>query len=102
MGAAVTAAAGSAVAGTAAAGLAAAGTEAAAREVAAAAAKARVRLGAAAATAPGGERVPEHCPISVLQAHGGGAIPRLALWTIDRFVRFSSEPLDDSWNYPAT
>ena len=40
-------------------------------------------------TAPGGERVPEHCPISILQAHGGGAIPRLALWT-KRFVRLLS------------
>jgi hypothetical protein len=36
-------------------------------------------------------RAAEHCPISILQAHGGGAIPRLALWTIDRFVRFLSE-----------
>jgi len=40
-------------------------------------------------TAPGGGRVPEHCPISILQAHGGGAIPRLALWT-KRFVRLLS------------
>ena len=37
-------------------------------------------------------RAAEHCPISILQAHGGGAIPRLALWTTERFVRFSSAP----------
>ena len=36
--------------------------------------------------------VPEHCPISILQAHGGGAIPGFALWTIDPFVAVSSEP----------
>ena len=29
-------------------------------------------------TAPGGDRVPEHCPVSILQAHGGDAIPRFA------------------------
>ena len=44
-------------------------------------------------TAPGGDHVPEHCPVSILQAHGGDAIPHLALWTIDRFVRFLSQPL---------
>ena len=41
-------------------------------------------------TARGGVRAAEHCPISILQAHGGGALPRLALWTTERFVRFSS------------
>jgi len=40
--------------------------------------------------APGGLHVPEHCPISILQAHGGGAIPEVALWTTERFVRFLS------------
>jgi hypothetical protein len=40
--------------------------------------------------APGGGRAPDHCPISILQAHGGGAIPGFALWTIDRFVAVSS------------
>jgi hypothetical protein len=35
-------------------------------------------------------RAAEHCPISILQAHGGGAIPGFALWTIDRFVAVSS------------
>jgi hypothetical protein len=44
-------------------------------------------------TRPGcGGRVPEHCPISILQAHGGGALPGFALSTIDRFVRVSSQP----------
>ena len=38
-----------------------------------------------------------HCPISTLQAHGGGAIPRLAFES-ERFVAVSSEPL--SWTYP--
>jgi hypothetical protein len=37
-------------------------------------------------------RAAEHCPISILQAHGGGAIPRRALSTIDRFVAVSCEP----------
>ena len=41
-------------------------------------------------TAPGGGRVPEHCPISTLQAHGGGAIPRLAFES-ERFVAVLSE-----------
>ena len=35
--------------------------------------------------------VPEHCPISILQAHGGDAIPGLALWTTERFVAVLSE-----------
>jgi len=42
-----------------------------------------------------GLHVPEHCPISILQAHGGGAIPGFALWTTERFVAVSSEPLVD-------
>ena len=29
-------------------------------------------------TAPGGLHVPEHCPVSILQAHGGDAIPEVA------------------------
>ena len=41
-------------------------------------------------TAPGGLHVLEHCPISILQAHGGGAIPRRRVWTTERFVRFLS------------
>ena len=32
-------------------------------------------------------------PISILQARGGGAIPEVALSTIDRFVRLLSQPL---------
>ena len=43
-------------------------------------------------TAPGGDRVIEQSPISILQAHGGGAIPRVALWTTERVVRFLSQP----------
>ena len=31
-------------------------------------------------------RAAEHYPGSILQARGGNAIPRLALWAIDRFV----------------
>ena len=31
-------------------------------------------------TAPGGDRVPEHCPVCILQAHGGDAIPRFAFF----------------------
>ena len=30
---------------------------------------------------------------SILQAHGGDAIPELALWTIDLLYRFLSQPL---------
>ena len=37
-------------------------------------------------TAQGGVCVAEHCPVSILQAHGGDATPRFALWTIERFV----------------
>ena len=48
-------------------------------------------------TAPGGGRVPEHCPVSILQAHGGDAIPRLAyrkanvLWPLRLY---------QPWTYP--
>jgi hypothetical protein len=35
-------------------------------------------------------RAAKHCPISILQAHGGGAIPGLALWTTERFVAVTS------------
>ena len=31
-------------------------------------------------------RVREHCPVCILQARGGGAIPEVALSTIERFV----------------
>ena len=43
-------------------------------------------------------RAAEHCPVCIVQARGGGAIPRLALSTIDRFViiLWPFQP----WNYP--
>ena len=41
---------------------------------------------------------PEHCPVCILQAHGGGAIPGFALSTIERFVAVTSGPA--RWNYP--
>ena len=37
-------------------------------------------------------RAAEHCPVSILQARGGDAIPEVALWAIDRFVRLLSAP----------
>ena len=42
--------------------------------------------------APGGDRVPEHCPVSILQAHGVDGRPGLAGWTIERFVRLLTPP----------
>ena len=39
-----------------------------------------------------GGRVIEHCPVCILQARGGNAIPRLALWAIERFVAVTSTP----------
>ena len=41
-------------------------------------------------TAQGGGHVPEHCPVSILQAHGGDAIARVAGWTIERFVAITA------------
>ena len=43
-------------------------------------------LADAAITAPDGGRVIEQCPVCILQARGGGAIPEVALSTIERFV----------------
>ena len=37
-------------------------------------------------------RAAEHCPVSILQVRGGDAIPRLALWAIERFVAVTSTP----------
>jgi hypothetical protein len=39
---------------------------------------------------------------SNLQAHGGGAIPGLALWTTERFVAVTSEPLVDLPKTPSS
>ena len=39
--------------------------------------------------------LPEHCPISILQAQGGGAIPGFALWTTERFVAVTALPFVD-------
>ena len=46
------------------------------------------------------DRVPEHCPVCILQAHGGDATPRFALWTINRFVAVTSQPLVELPWYP--
>ena len=37
-------------------------------------------------------RAAEHCPVCILQARGGGAIPGFALSTIERFVAVTSIP----------
>ena len=37
----------------------------------------------------------EHCPISILQAHGGDAIPRLAYRKANRFVAVTVGPAVD-------
>ena len=37
-------------------------------------------------------RAAEHCPVSILQARGGDAIPEVALWAIDRFVAVTVVP----------
>ena len=37
-------------------------------------------------------RAAEHCPVCILQARGGGAIPELALSTTERFVRLLTGP----------
>ena len=39
-----------------------------------------------------GVRAAEHCPVSILQARGGDAIPEVALWAIDRFVAVTVVP----------
>jgi hypothetical protein len=45
--------------------------------------------------------VPEHCPVCMLHAHGGDAIPGFALWTIDfRSCDLSPLRLLLSWTYP--
>ena len=43
-------------------------------------------------TARGGVRAAEHCPVCILQARGGGAIPGFALSTIERFVAITTAP----------
>ena len=48
-------------------------------------------------TAPGGGHVPEHCPISILQAHGGGAIPGFAFGRLNVLSPLRS---DQPWTYP--
>ena len=46
-------------------------------------------------------RAAEHCPVCILQAHGGDAIPGFAGWTIERFVAVTTPPAVEPWNYPA-
>ena len=38
-------------------------------------------------------RAAEQCPVWILQARGGGAIPEVALSTIERFVAITVGPL---------
>ena len=37
-------------------------------------------------------RAAEHCPVSILQAHGGDAIPRFVMDDLERFVAITITP----------